>query len=131
MLSGNDAHEITGLVTMQYQCFKDLFYILSQAGGNVYGTQIFFIHFVRDEFIGNLRLIEQPCCIRFINFGFFHHKIIIFHHRIIVFRRRIFKDEVLLSETSEYILSYSPPLLRVCRKREALPRPYRLQGPYR
>ncbi|CDA46214.1 unknown [Bacteroides stercoris CAG:120] len=60
---------------MQYQCFKYLLYILSQTGSHVYGTQIFLIHLIRNELVGNLCLIKQPGCICLVDFIFFHHKL--------------------------------------------------------
>lgn len=45
----------------------------------------------------------------------------LFHRRLIIFPLKIFKYEVLLSRTSEYIPSCSLPLLRVYRKKGVLP----------
>ena len=71
VLSGNDAHKITGFIAMQYQCFKYLLYILSQTGSHVYGTQIFLIHLIRNELVGNLLPYQAAGCICLVDFIFF------------------------------------------------------------
>ena len=71
MLARDDAHKVPRLFAMQHQCLEYLLNVLAQAFCHMRSAQVVLIHFVRDELVFHLRLVEQACHIGFVYF-FFH-----------------------------------------------------------
>ena len=105
VLAGNDADEVAGLVAVEYQGFEYLVDVLAQAGGNVDGTEVVLIYFVRDEFVRYLGFIKKPCGICLIDFHFINYKLLITNYNLVTaffLLEMIMEVRILISSTQSW-----------------------------
>ena len=69
---GHDADEIARAVALQNEGLENGRYILAQLFGDVRRGEVLFVHPVRNQFVCDLRAVEQPRGIRLFDFGMCH-----------------------------------------------------------
>jgi len=72
MVSGYDTDEITRPIALQNERLEDALDILAQLFGHMLRREVFLIDGIGDQFIGNLRPVEQACGIRLFNLSVCH-----------------------------------------------------------
>ena len=70
--AGHDADEIARAVALQNEGLENGRYILAQLFGDVRRGEVLFVHPVRNQFVCDLRAVEQPRGIRLFDFGMCH-----------------------------------------------------------
>ena len=72
MVARHDADETARAVAAKYEGLEDAGNLLAELFGNVRGGEMLLVHLIRDQFIGDLRAVEQPRGICLFHFPMCH-----------------------------------------------------------
>ena len=63
MVTGDDTHEMLGLLAEEYQRLENLIDVFSNGSSQMPCREVVLIDLVGNEFVGNLSSVEKSCCV--------------------------------------------------------------------